>query len=196
MNSDETLKVLPDDYWESMPFEELCHHARPVLRSIVEARLNERVGQRVDASDIVQETLLEVHRRFDEFKKRRPMHVWSWLRETALQQLRIAVRRHQTAECRTMLRQISSDQSSIQRLVEELTAVVVTSEMHAEDKEQSERTRQALFQMAPLDCEVLMLRYLHGFSNQEVADLLGVTEAVASKRHGRALLRLQKILEN
>ena len=39
-----------------------------------------------------------------------------------------------------------------------------------------------------------MMRHFEGLSNQEVACLLGIDPATASKRHGRALLRLHRIL--
>lgn len=40
----------------------------------------------------------------------------------------------------------------------------------------------------------LLLRHFEGLSNQEVAILLGLDPATASKRHGRAMLRLHKLL--
>ena len=38
------------------------------------------------------------------------------------------------------------------------------------------------------------MRNFEGLSNQEVAYLLGLDPATASKRHGRALLRLRQLL--
>ena len=38
------------------------------------------------------------------------------------------------------------------------------------------------------------MRNFEGLSNQEVAYLLGLDPATASKRHGRALLRLRQVL--
>jgi DNA-directed RNA polymerase specialized sigma24 family protein len=44
------------------------------------------------------------------------------------------------------------------------------------------------------DREVLILRKLEGLSNQEAAQLLDIDPATASRRFGRAVLRLRDIL--
>ena len=54
--------------------------------------------------------------------------------------------------------------------------------------------RQAVAQLSEADREVVMMRHFEGLSNQEAARLLGVDPATASKRHGRAVLRLHRIL--
>jgi RNA polymerase sigma-70 factor (ECF subfamily) len=54
--------------------------------------------------------------------------------------------------------------------------------------------RQALARLPETDREVLLLRAFEGLSNQEVACVLGLEPAAASKRHGRALLRLHQVL--
>ena len=182
--------------WEAMSFEELYSRSRPFLKSVVEARLNEKLLQRVDASDVVQESLLEVFKRLDDFRRRKPMPIQSWLRETAIQQLRIAIRRHQTAESRSVTRQVSYERSSVFRLAEQLTAIVQTAEKRMEETEQAIRTREALLRLPTLDREILLLRYVNGLNNHDAAQVLGVTDTVASKRHCRALVRLQQQLED
>ena len=54
--------------------------------------------------------------------------------------------------------------------------------------------RQALAQLPEDDREILLLRYLDNLSNQEIAALLEISPGSASKRHGRAILRLHKVL--
>jgi DNA-directed RNA polymerase specialized sigma24 family protein len=44
------------------------------------------------------------------------------------------------------------------------------------------------------DQEILLLRTYEGLSNQEAAYVLGLDPATASKRHGRAVLRLHRLL--
>jgi RNA polymerase sigma-70 factor (ECF subfamily) len=56
------------------------------------------------------------------------------------------------------------------------------------------RLRAALDEMDPLDREVLALRHFEELSNNEVAQVLGITKDAASKRHVRALRRLKDIL--
>jgi RNA polymerase sigma-70 factor (ECF subfamily) len=48
--------------------------------------------------------------------------------------------------------------------------------------------------LADTDREVLLLRVFEGLSNQEVAQVLDLEPDAASKRYGRALLRLRQVL--
>jgi RNA polymerase sigma-70 factor (ECF subfamily) len=61
-------------------------------------------------------------------------------------------------------------------------------------RELARRLRNAVSQLPEPDREVVVLRHFEGLSNQEVACLLGIDPATASKRHGRAMLRLHRIL--
>jgi RNA polymerase sigma-70 factor (ECF subfamily) len=63
-----------------------------------------------------------------------------------------------------------------------------------DQRELAGRLRQAVAQLPPADREVVLLRHFEGLSTREVAFLLGLDPATASKRHGRALLRLHRIL--
>ena len=60
--------------------------------------------------------------------------------------------------------------------------------------ELQDRLRAALDEMDPLDREVLALRHFEELSNNEVAEVLGISKDAASKRHVRALHRLREIL--
>ncbi len=179
---------------QAQSFEKLCEVFRPVLRSVVEARIDAGLLQRIDASDVVQETLLEAFTRLQDFHAREPMPIENWLRETAIQQLRVAMRKHVLAGKRSIFREVSYEQSSVYRLAEQLTAVVSTAENRYQETEEAAQTRAALLKLVPLDREILLLRYINGLTNTEAAKFLGVSETVASKRHCRALVRLQKLL--
>ena len=60
--------------------------------------------------------------------------------------------------------------------------------------EVQDRLQAALSEMDPLDREVLALRHFEELSNNEVAQVLGISKDAASKRHVRALKRLKEIL--
>ena len=47
--------------------------------------------------------------------------------------------------------------------------------------------------MDPIDREVIALRHFEELSNDEVAAVLGLTKAAASKRYVRAMLRLKAV---
>ena len=52
----------------------------------------------------------------------------------------------------------------------------------------------ALDAIDPTDREVLVLRHFEELSNVEVARVLGITPAAASKRYMRAVVELKRIL--
>jgi RNA polymerase sigma-70 factor (ECF subfamily) len=54
--------------------------------------------------------------------------------------------------------------------------------------------RQAMARLPQADQEVLMMRKLEGLSNQETAQVLRIDPATASRRYGRAVLRLRDML--
>src|SRR4051794_14178893 len=68
---------------DSAAFEELLARHRPLLRQLVEIRLDSRLRARVDPSDIVQDAHLEAYRRMADFLQRKPMPFRLWLQKTA-----------------------------------------------------------------------------------------------------------------
>ena len=64
----------------------------------------------------------------------------------------------------------------------------------AREVEQRRWLQDAIDRMNPLDREVLALRYFEHLTSAETALVLGLTPAAASKRHVRALERLNEIL--
>ena len=51
-----------------------------------------------------------------------------------------------------------------------------------------------LGQLSEADREILLMRNLESLSNQEAAEVLQIEPVAASKRYGRALLRLRSLL--
>ena len=91
---------------ERAAFEELFARHRPVLRKLVEFRLDARLRGRVDPSDVVQETQLEAFRQLPGFLQRRPMPFRLWLRKTAQERLRMVERQHLEAARRSVGREL------------------------------------------------------------------------------------------
>jgi RNA polymerase sigma-70 factor (ECF subfamily) len=194
-DSAETLRLL-DKARAGDPgaFDELFALHRPFLRQVVELRMDLRLRARVDPSDVVQETQLDAFRRLRDFLERDPMPFRLWLRKTAQERLLKLQRRHLEAGRRAVGQEVRLPDRSSLLLARQLLASGPTPSEHAGRGETAERVRQAVARLAEDDREVLLLRHFEGLSNQEVAFLLDLDPATASKRHGRALLRLRQVL--
>jgi RNA polymerase sigma-70 factor (ECF subfamily) len=175
-------------------FEELFARHRDFLRLVVQLRMSPRLRARVDPSDVVQEAQIDAFRRLRDFLDRRPMPFRLWLRKTVRERLLKAHRQHLEAGRRAAWREVPlPDQSSI-LLAERLLAGGSGPGRRLDRSETAQLVRRAVAELPEADREVLLMRNFEGLSNQEVAYLLGLDAATASKRHGRALLRLRQVL--
>jgi RNA polymerase sigma-70 factor (ECF subfamily) len=194
-DSDTTRRLLERiESGERAAFDELFVRHRPWLRRLVELRLDGQLRGRLDPSDVVQETHLEAFRRLFDFLQRRPMPLRLWLRKTLLERLRMLERRHREAERRSVERERRLPDSSDAPLTQRLAGTDSTPSQQLMRAEQAMCVRQALIQLPDLDQEILFLRTFEGLSYEEVSYILEIDPATARKRHGRALLRLHKIL--
>jgi len=175
-------------------FEQLFAEHRPQLRRFIESRLDPRLRARVDASDVVQETQIEVLGRLQVFLDRQPMPFRLWLRKTAYERLLKIRRLHVEAAQRSLDRELPLPDRSSLALAQQLLAPGSTPSQHLGRREQARCVRQAMAQLSHTDREILLMRNFEGMSNQEVAQVLQLEPAAASQRFGRALLRLRKLL--
>jgi RNA polymerase sigma-70 factor (ECF subfamily) len=164
------------------------------LRRFVQHRLDRKLNSRVDASDVVQEAQLEAFRRLDGYLTQPPGPFHLWLRRIAFDRLLMLHRRHRRAEKRTVDREIPLSEREVSPAGQPFASDDSTPSQHAVRVELTERIRDALQHLAPADREILQLRIDQGLSNQEVAQRLGVPTNAATKRYGRALIRLQQYL--
>ena len=177
----------------------LMERHRQSLRQMVQLRMDRVISQRVDASDIVQEVLLEASQRLTDYMKdpRLPFHLW--LRQLAKDQLIDTHRRHRVAQRRSADREQSlvqggdGDRSSLD-LVAQLRDHELTPAAATLRKEFQQRFYQALAQLEEDDREIVLMRHIEQLSNSEVAQALGLSQPAAGMRHLRALRRLREIL--
>src|SRR5438132_11226853 len=82
----------------------LTAHREP-LRRMIDMRLDPALAARVDASDIVQDVLLEAHRRLSDYLRNPTMPFHLWLRHIAKDHVIDAHRRHRLAQRRSLDRE-------------------------------------------------------------------------------------------
>jgi RNA polymerase sigma-70 factor (ECF subfamily) len=179
---------------ERQAFEQLFTRHQQYLLRLVELRLDPRLRPRVGPEDVVQEAYLEALNRLDAYLERPALPFRLWLRQIACDRALKARRHHLGTARRALGREVPLPEQSSLLLARQLLATGSTPSQQLDHQELVRRLRQAVAQLSEADHEVVMLRHFEGLSNQEVACLLDLDPATASKRHGRALLRLHRIL--
>jgi RNA polymerase sigma-70 factor (ECF subfamily) len=167
----------------------LARHHRWLL-SFAASRIDPRLSARVDASDVVQETQMDVCARLDDFLRRRPVSFRAWMLKTAYDRLGKLKRQHIVTKRRSVLREVPLEDDSSLQLADRLIASQNSPWERICRDELAGRVRQALARLNEQDREVLLLRYVEDLDNQEIGYLLDLAPKTVSKRHGRALLRL------
>ena len=105
-NQDETQRLLDRAKdGDSDAANGLLERHREVLRRMVEARLDDRIKRRVDASDIVQDVLVDANRRLKEYLENPQMAFLPWLRHIAQDRMIDAHRRHRGSAKRSVDRE-------------------------------------------------------------------------------------------
>lgn len=178
---------------------QLLERHRGALRKLVQLRLDRKIAGRVDASDVVQDVLLEANQRLQEYlaDPRMPFHLW--LRHLAKDRMIDMHRRHRGAQRRSMDRERSlaspqyGDQSSFD-LAGQLAASELTPAAAAIRRELEQRFLTAMDQMDEDDRDILLMRHFEQLGNSEAAEALGLSAAAAGMRHLRALRKLRAIL--
>jgi RNA polymerase sigma-70 factor (ECF subfamily) len=184
---------------EADAVERLLTAHREPLRRMIGLRLDPALAARVDASDIVQDVLLEAHRRLQEYLKNPVMPFHLWLRHIAKDHIIDAHRRHRQAQRRSLDREqpivpaVLADHSSYE-LAGQLLDPELTPATEAMRRELQRRLDAAIAELDEDDREIILLRHREQLSNQDVARALGLSEAAASMRYLRAVRRLRTLL--
>ena len=179
--------------------DKLLGEFRGPLRRIIDLRLDPAIARRVDASDIVQDVLLEANQRLVEYLKKPDMPFHLWLRHLAQDRIIDTHRRHRVAQRRSVDREQPiarpawADESSVS-LVAQLIDSERTPTSEAIQQELLRKLTASIEQLSEDDRDVVLMRHHEGLSNQDVAKALDLTEAAASMRYLRALRRLKDVL--
>ncbi len=168
-----SLLVLRCQAGDAAAFEELVSRYQPGLRFFLRKMLGETHG----ADDLFQEVWLDVFRGIA--KLTRPEVFPAWLYQIA---------RHRV--CRA-LRRRRQPLSSLEEIDEPGTAEGET-EFGAED---AEKVHAALGRLKPDQREVLLLRFLEGFSYEDIARVLGCRLGTVRSRIHYAKLALRRVME-
>lgn len=194
--SRELLKSAADG--EQRALSELLDNFRDPIRRMVRVRMDRRMAARVDASDVVQDVLIEASRRLPDYVRGPAMPFRLWLRQIAQDRMIDLHRRHR-AQRRDVTREQSTgkaglDDASSLDLAAQLIDSELTPAAHAIRQELQRRFYAALDELRDDDREIVLMRHVEQLGNGEVAEALGLTPAAAGMRYLRALRRLREVL--
>lgn len=184
---------------KSEAVNQLLERHRGALRKLVQLRLDRKIARRVDASDVVQDVLLEANSRLQEYLANPQMPFHLWLRHLARDRMIDMHRRHRGAQRRSLDRERSlaapqfGDQSSFD-LASQLVASELTPAAASIRRELEQRFLAALDLLDDDDRDILLMRHFEQLGNSEAAEALGLSAAAAGMRHLRALRKLRTIL--
>jgi RNA polymerase sigma-70 factor (ECF subfamily) len=179
---------------------QLLERHREALRRMIGLRIDPLLRRRLDASDVVQDVLVDAHRRLAEYLQAAGMPFHLWLRHLARDRLIDAHRRHRTAARRSvdreqpLMKSNSEDQSAL-----DLAALACDRELTpaaaATHHELELRFQAAIETLDEVDREIVLMRHFEQLSNQETAQALELSEPAAGMRYLRAMRRLRTLLQ-
>lgn len=167
---------------------------RSLLRLLADRELGARLQAKVDASDIVQQTMLEAIRGLPAFRGTSEAEWEAWLRRILARRISHEVRRHRGTLMRGAANEISIDQSlaqSSQRLGSMLGANQTSPSQRAIGNERAAAVAEVLDRLPPDYREVIVLRNLESLPHEEVARRMGRSPSAVRMLWMRALARLR-----
>ena len=173
---------------------------RDRLKRMVHLRLSRRLSGRIDDSDVVQEAMIDVSKRLDEYLKEPKTSFFLWLRNVTALKLAEVHRRHLGTQLRDADREVTLHRGGLPMadsvsLAAQLLGKLTAPSQAAIKAETRILVQEALNSMDPIDREVLALKHFEQLSTAEIAEVLGLSKAGAGSRYLRAIKRLRSILE-
>lgn len=172
---------------------QLLEQYRHYLRLLAQSQVGRNLRVRLDPSDLVQETLLEAQRDFQQFAGSGEGELTAWLRRILVRNLADQLKHHHCQK-----RDFQREQP-LEVLVEQahaaLAAPLSTPSAHVARREQAVVLAQAMAQLPPDYREVIALRHLEGESFEAIAAKMGRTSGAVRMLWMRALERLGGLME-
>jgi RNA polymerase sigma-70 factor (ECF subfamily) len=178
----------------------LLERHRAAIRLMIDRRMDRVVQRRVDASDIVQDVLLEANRRLTDYLANPTMPFRLWLRHMARDRLIDAHRRHRVAASRSLDREVplvapDDGGRSAADLAVNIADRELTPAAAATWHELERRFAAAVEQLDEADRQIVLLKHFEHLSTAEAATALGLSKPAAGMRYLRAMRRLRVLLD-
>jgi RNA polymerase sigma-70 factor, ECF subfamily len=178
----------------------LLQRHRAAIRRMIDQRMDRVIERRVDASDIVQDVMIEANRRLGDYLANPTMPFRLWLRHMAQDRLIDAHRRHRVAANRSLDREVSpvaaaGGEHSQADVMGQIAGRELTPAAAAMWHELERRFAAAVDLLDDADRQIVLLKHFEHLSTAEAAEALGIAKPAAGMRYLRAMRRLRVLLE-
>lgn len=170
---------------------------RNYLTLLARLQVDQRLQGKFDPSDLVQETFLEAHRDFVQFKGGSEPELVAWLRQILVTNLANLVRHYRGTQRRDIRleRELAADIDESSRALDRgLVARHSSPSQQAARHEQAVLLADALNRLPADYREAIILRHLEGLTFPEVAERMERSVDSVKKLWARALVRLRGTL--
>lgn len=171
---------------------QLLQQHRNYLLLVINRELDPGIRGKLGSSDVVQESLLTAHQKFDQFHGTSKEELLAWLRKIAVYDLRHVTRSYKG----TIKRQVDRERSlqinsSIQKPLVDGAYTPATNAMAAE------QTAQLKLAVSELPADYQQVLRLHSWQQKdfdEIGKMMARSPDAARKLWTRAVLKLQEVL--
>jgi RNA polymerase sigma-70 factor (ECF subfamily) len=175
---------------------QLFEFYREYLALLASVQLGRRLRGKVDAADVVQDTFLEAHRDFAQFRGATEAELIAWLRQVLARNLANLLRHYFGVKARDVRleRDLHAElERSSEALDRGLLDRQTSPSRQAARREQAVLLADALRRLPEDYRDVIVLRHLEGYTFAEVARRMGRSLDSVDKLWVRALSRLRRI---
>lgn len=180
---------------ERQAIGQLLEHFRSYLKLIASHEIGSKLGAKLDASDVVQDTFLDAHRYFENFQGESVTQFTAWLRSVMAGVMANYLRRYLGTKARDIRleKQLAADLDNSAAMLSELLVASISSP--SQNIMRDEQTVQLAKAMSNLSADyqsVLTLRHIEGLTFPQIAKRLNRTVDSVEKLWLRAVVQLRK----
>jgi RNA polymerase sigma-70 factor (ECF subfamily) len=171
---------------------------RDYLHLLARLQLDPRLGAKVDASDLVQQTLLEAHRGLAGFRGRSQQELMAWLRQILAHVMANAVRdlgrdKRDVGRERSLQEVLAESSARLESLLADSGP---SASQQASHNERLARLAAVLAELPEAQREAIVLHYLRGEPLAEVGRQMARTVPAVMGLLHRGLVRLRNLLSD
>lgn len=171
---------------------------RPYLSMLARAHLDPRLEHKLDASDLVQQTLMDAHANRDQYRGVGDAQFAVWLKQILKNNLTDKIRQLQCFK-RDVRRECALETAmdrSFAKVDDWLAASQTSPSGRAVKNEQLLRLARALEELPPPQRDAIVLHHLQGMKLAEVADYLAKSESAVGGLLFRGLKKLNEVMSS